>query len=260
MSEINREIWNVDSFSTKKPHPPWQCPICNQGTLHGDKNTLKIEQSQDTIKASKSYNYPKQGEATFRFAGFMVCNNLRCNEKIGIVGKGVLYTSYFDRPASIQVKAPRYSVYFPKYFEPALNIFQISDYCPPQIKNQIEKSFSHFFNDLNASANAIRTSLELIMDEQGISNKNEIGSQIYLGPRIEKFNDLNPELKPFIEAAKWIGNAGSHVEDLDKNDLLDGYDLLQFVIHELYEKKARFNKLSLKATEINTSKKPLSKK
>ena len=189
----------------------------------------------------------------------MVCENNQCGEKIAVAGKGELYATLTNEPVDIQYRGERYSVYIPKFFEPALNIFIVPESCPENISCQIRKSFSHFFNDLNACANSIRTSLELIMNEQGIPNTNGKGKLMSLAQRIEKFDDTNPELKPLIEAVKWIGNAGSHIEDVDKSDLLDGYELLNFVIEELYERGNLFLKMGQKADRINSTKKPLSK-
>lgn len=260
MVKINRDIWFINSFSYKEPQPPWPCPICHIGIIKGNKNTLKIEQSQATLKARRSFNYIGVNEAAeFRFAGFMVCENSRCRENIAVAGRGVLYATGTNIPVDIQYKGDRYSVYIPLHFEPALNVFIIPESCPLEIVCQIKKSFSHYFSDSNACANSIRTALELIMNEQGISNINSKGKLVSLAHRIEKFNSKNPDLKPLIEAVKWIGNAGSHTEDVDKSDLLDGYELLNFVIEELYERGNLFLKMGQKADRINSTKKPLSK-
>jgi hypothetical protein len=258
--KINRDIWINNSFSYKESAPPWPCPICNIGIIKGDKYTLKIEQSQATLKARRSLSYNKGNEAAeFRFAGFMVCENNHCREKIAVAGKGKLYATSTDGPVDIKYKGDRYSVYIPLHFEPALNLFIIPESCPQNIVCQIKKSFSHYFNDSNACANSIRTSLELIMNEQGIPNTNGKGKFVSLAQRIEKFNSKNSELKPLIKAVKWIGNAGSHIEEVDKSDLLDGYELLNFVIEELYERGNLFLKMGQKADRINSTKKPLSK-
>ncbi|MCK4630547.1 MAG: DUF4145 domain-containing protein [Bacteroidales bacterium] len=264
MSRINNKIWLVESFSWKNPHPAWVCPICNTGTLKGDKKTIQIEQSQDTLKARRSHNYQADGEAAFRFAGFMVCGNGHCKEKIAIAGNGKLYAAANDVPVSIHYKGERYSVFYPRYFEPPLNIFPIYDSCPIKIQEQIKVSFTHYFNDLSASANSIRTALELIMDDQRV-NKTKTSKKgerikLTLHARISYFGQKYPDLKPFLIATKWIGNAGSHVGDVSKEDLLDGYDLLQHCIEELYDKPVRLKELSTKAKSINKMKKPRSSK
>ena len=257
MNVINKDIWLVDNFSPKNPHPPWQCPICNLGILKGDKNTLKIKQSQATKKAKFSSNFLEVGDATFRFSGFLICQNSQCKEEIAVVGKGLLFASISNEPVSIQYKGERYSVYYPSYFEPALNIFSVPNSCSLNIKEQIEKSFSHFFNDANSCANAMRTALELILIDQGMLSEKK--GFVSLGDRIKEFQKGNANLGKLLEAAKWIGNAGSHETNLDKNALLDGYELLQYVIHELYERKVTFENLITKADKIITLKKPISK-
>ena len=187
---------------------------------------------------------------------FLICSNGKCKEKTAVVGQGEFYATSSHNPVGPQYRLDRYKVYFPKYFEPALNIFIVPSSCPQDIKLQIEKSFTHFFNDLNACANAVRTSLELIMDQQGVEKISKNGNPINLGIRIKDFNLKNPIVKPFIEAVKWIGNAGSHVSGVVKNDVLDGYELLQFVISELYEKEEIYNRLTIKANAINEKNNP----
>ena len=83
--------------------------------------------------------------------------------------------------------------------------------------------------------------------------------ELSLHSRIQIFGKQNPELQPFLIAAKWIGNAGSHVGEIDKNGLLDGYELLYHCIDELYEKSERMKNLSAKAKEINDTRKPIKK-
>ncbi|RKY55379.1 MAG: hypothetical protein DRP93_03435 [Candidatus Neomarinimicrobiota bacterium] len=54
---------------------------------------------------------------------------------------------------------------------------------------------------------------------------------------------------------KWIGNAGSRRNDnLTKDNLLDGFEILEFVLNNLFAKdKERITK---KAVRINRRKKP----
>ncbi|MFH6984920.1 DUF4145 domain-containing protein [Marinoscillum luteum] len=254
--KINRNLWLVEGFSYKKSSPPWPCPICGVGILNAVK-PLKAEQSQATIKGRKSTSFSSDNEdAIFRFAGFMLCANSQCNERISIAGNGQLLAEGTNAQAGVKYQGPRYGVFYPRYFEPALQIFTVPDSCPKDIKEQVIKSFSLYFMDSNACANAIRTSLELIMDEQGIPGLNEKNKPITLGARINQFNDLNPKLKPLIEAVKWVGNAGSHISGISKNGILDGYELLQFVLSDLYERNDVYDRLSKKAEAINQSKKP----
>ena len=248
---ISRDLWLIDRFSYKDTSPPWICPICKTGNLKGNKETLKIEQTLDTKKARRIHNYEKDGVTSFRFAGFMHCQNNLCNERIAIAGKGLLHSVLRNEPVSIHYMHDRISVYIPQYFEPPLDIFQIPDTCPSSVRAQIIRSFSHYFSDLHACANAIRASLELIMDDKGIERTDKRNKLIFLGSRIKKFCTDNPQFDVYIEAVKWIGNAGSHFDILTKEEILDGYELLEFIIFELYERAEHQKNLKEKASKIN---------
>ena len=152
---------------------------------------------------------------------------------------------------------------FHLFFIHTLNIFPISEHCPENISKQVKKSFSHYFNDQSAAANALRTALEYILNDLNIetSRINKKGKKIdlTLHARIEVFGKQNPELQPFLTAAKWIGNAGSHVGEIEKDGLLDGYELIHHCIDELYEKPEKMKKLGEKAKQINDTRKPIKK-
>jgi len=253
MTNTKDDIWLVESFSVEEPHPSWPCPICNIGTLKGDKKTIQTQQSQDTRKARKPSSPSATGKPVFRFAGFLTCNNSKCKEKIVIAGNGIIYAKSTKSIANINYQGARYGVYYPRYFEPPLQIFPVYDSCPIEIRDQINRSFAHYFNDLSASANSIRTALELIMNDRKVKEGR-------LHSRITEFGKNYPTLKPFLLATKWIGNAGSHVGDITKEDVLLGYQLLEYCLDELYVRPARLKELSPKADNINKSRKPLGNK
>lgn len=98
------------------------------------------------------------------------------------------------------------------------------------------------------------------MTDQGVQKQAKDASgnikKLTLHARIELFGKINPELKPFLLAAKWIGNAGSHPNEITKENVLDGYSLIEHAIYELYTKGKRIKMLKRTATAINKSKKP----
>ena len=151
----------------------------------------------------------------------------------------------------------------PLFFYPTLNIFPISNHCPEEISNQIRKSFSHYFSDQSAAANALRTALEYILNDLNIEtnkiNRKGENVDLKLHARIEIFGKQNPDLQPFLIAAKWIGNAGSHVGEINKDGILDGYELLFHCLDEIYEKPEKIKTLGAKAKEINDTRKPIKK-
>ncbi len=251
-NQINRENWLIEKVEEDKK-PIYQCPSCKRGVLMFKENWATKRPTAVTQKQTSLFisQFPEENKT--QFIGFLSCSNNSCNENVAVIGKaGYAYEWDYNRSQNVAIE-----VFEPRYFYPSLNIFSVSELCPIKIRSQIEKSFSHYFNDASACANSIRTAIELVMDEQGVLNNTT--KFVALGARIKEFQKKNKAIGDLIEAVKWIGNAGSHESGLQKLDLLDGYELLQFIIDELYVKKERFKKLSEKAALINSSKKPINK-
>ncbi len=94
----------------------------------------------------------------------------------------------------------------PLYFHPALEVFSIPVSCPKEVAEQIRMAFSHYFYAMKASANAIRTALELLMDAQKVKKtkmeKSGKRKPQTLHARIEDFGKLSPDLNPYLVAIK----------------------------------------------------------
>ena len=79
-----------------------------------------------------------------------------------------------------------------------------------------------------------------------------------LHARIDLFRQTNPDLADALMAVKWIGNAGSHSRPIMREDLLDGYELMEHVLDELFvQREKRIARLS---RQINRRKRPRSVK
>jgi hypothetical protein len=65
-------------------------------------------------------------------------------------------------------------------------------------------------------------------------------------------------------AIKWIGNKGSHLGGIEKNDLLDAYELLEYSLNKLYnDPSKRLDKIAkriIKRKGKPIKKKPIGKK
>jgi hypothetical protein len=74
--------------------------------------------------------------------------------------------------------------------------------------------------------------------------------------RIELFKTSNPEEADSLMAIKWIGNSGSHKSDvLTKDDILDGFEILDHVTTKLYETESK--KIKKLREQINKRRKPI---
>jgi hypothetical protein len=66
-----------------------------------------------------------------------------------------------------------------------------------------------------------------------------------LHARILRYSKKHAEVGQHLLAIKWLGNSGSHSDDLRAQDALDGFELLEHALEEVYElKSAKLKKLA----------------
>jgi len=101
----------------------------------------------------------------------------------------------------------------------------------------------------------------MLMTDQGVkrfvNNKGKRNS-LNLHSRLELFKKNQPQIADHLLAIKWIGNSGSHIGKIEKVDILDAFELLEYSLNKLYDNsEKRINNL---AREINRVKGPVPKK
>lgn len=247
---MEKEIWLKSNF-TLKTSPNWSCPNCKKGILKLD--TFKKEETA----LSKSWHSDPDWEPEYiryTFTGSLTCGN--CSEFVAFLGNGSEeFNHYYDEYRNEYVEE-NFSSFTPKFFHPTLQLFFINDHCPEEIRNIINDSFALFWSDLASCANKIRVSLELLMDEFKVKktfiDRNRKRRRLSLHKRIEEFENSKPEIAEFLLAIKWIGNAGSHIGELEKIDILETYQMLELSLNKLYDNQEK--ELKKLAKEINKRK------
>lgn len=74
----------------------------------------------------------------------------------------------------------------------------------------------------------MRRSLEYLLDQL------EIPQKISLGLRLKEFAKKYPNLDELIEAIKLMGNAGSHKDIINREDVLNVMDIYNHLLYELF--------------------------
>ena len=253
---ISEEILIKSSFhnleSLKFP-----CPTCITGTLTANSETLLRSESKESIDAQSHPEWEPEW-INCRFSAILKCNN--CNDAVSVCGWTYTYYNMQYDPRTGSYKDVDYPVFNPLFFFPALKIFVVPSKCPENVRNEIEQAFSLFWNDFSACVNRLRTAIELIMDDQKVkkTSKNSKGQRVKLTlhRRIVEFNAKDKDIGELLLALKWIGNTGSHVGEIERQDLIHAFQLLEYSLIELYEKRTEtLRRLSKK---IIKSKKPIS--
>jgi hypothetical protein len=232
---LNKSFWKTLRF-VKGEDPNLICPTCNKGIIKGITGTFKAEDTADT-KALQKSNYPfTEMDVDFRFSTLLRCNNPNCQEVISCLGTG-----YYDQHDELQpghIYPTYYKYYSPEYFSIPLHIIEIKDSYPKEIKKALIASFKVFFCDSEACANKIRTVVEILLDllkvKYTIINRHRKRVGLPLHARIIEYRKKNQQLADLLLAVKWIGNSGSHDSKITKDDTLDAYRILEYVLTKLY--------------------------
>lgn len=222
--------------------PAWRCPHCSDGALTLIKDSLKRTETAASLKA---HDHPDWGPEmnVDRFSMKMKC--MKCNDPVLCVGTTRTIEEYDGDLGWVFSDA-----LVPTYFEPYVPVILIPSKCPDSVSDQVLKASSLIWCSPASSGNKIRVAVEQLMDEQGIpKNKNDT-----LDYRIQIFASKNKDIGEKLRAIKWIGNTGSHSDNLELEDVLDAFELLEFCLEELYE--GRSTRLKALAASINFHKAP----
>jgi Domain of unknown function (DUF4145) len=250
---INRKLWK--SKFTAENLPLWPCPECNDGRLLLDSKSIQEFESCESRKA-QSHEAWEPNWISGTFTAHSRCNIPSCNCISALVGQ----YSVVENPHEWDRYITQYT---PAYFRPSPPVFYIPDDCPETVADEVKASFKLVYLDPLAAANRIRASLEVLMDHVNIPRWTGRGkgkkTHLVLHKRIEKFGTetKSESLQELLTAVKWIGNEGSHGGNLDTDGLLDGYELLEFILMDIFDGTAA--KLLAKSKKINKKKGSLRK-
>ncbi|MCF2447621.1 DUF4145 domain-containing protein [Dyadobacter sp. CY345] len=238
--------------------PAWICPSCQRGVLTNDLKEVKTHEKASS-RAAHNHEAWEPEWMVGCFSGVLSCSNSTCKEKIGILGHyRCIRHDYYDEVTG-EPEMDIFEILTPTTFNPPIHIFHVNDEVPEAIRIEIISAFNLYWMDTASCANKIRVVVEKIMDSLKVvktyksPNKRKSYS---LHQRIEFFKTNFPQYADSLMAIKWIGNSGSHNNDsLNKNDILDAFEILEYVLGNIYETHTtRINKLT---KTINKRKKPV---
>lgn len=242
---MNRSLWT--RCISKTYCPGWQCPICQEGTISLMPKSLTYE---ETFNSSNSHDHDQFDPdwIQYLFTALGQCSQASCQQKFAIAGEGGVSPEYGPNGRDWQ-----YEDYFmPKYCFPMPHIIDLPQNCPDEIKEEMIKAFSLFWINRSACAGRIRVLLEMLMNQAGVSKEKK------LNDRIIEFTSNNPETGMQLMALKWLGNTGSHEDDVSKADILDAFEILEHALIEIIDnRKEKIAELAAKLQEKHQPKKTL---
>lgn len=250
---INRMLWKYRILSEDSV-PDWPCPSCGMPTLQ------IVPGSFRTILDRKSRFLPDHEYHPMAMTGRFICllECSKCAETCSVSGNYDTDQDY-DVVDGEPTACP-FERGHPRSITPPPPMIQIPKECPKEIRREIVAAFALFWADNSSSLNRIRIAIELLLTELGVrrqSAKQGKRTRLSLDSRIQILRSEKTQLSDLCDrllAVKHLGNAGSHPGDVKEEDVFDGFDILERVLHDIYSDIESI--LSKMVREINRRKGP----
>ncbi len=230
---MNRAIW-TESI-TEERAPAWPCPTCRTGTLSLVRNSLV---SKETANSRQTYDVLSEPELIgSTFSAWLKCNYGTCGDAVAVAGIGKVAvrekTTDEEIEESIEDLPPHPSyeaIYQPLFCCPMPDMFEVSENCPGEVVLELRAAFRLFWANQAASAGRVRVALERLMDHYNIPSGK-------LHRRIKQFSNAQATVGGRLMALKWLGNTALHEGHVSREDLLDAFEILEFVMAQLFDQK-----------------------
>ncbi|SEO01510.1 protein of unknown function [Actinacidiphila rubida] len=135
--------------------------------------------------------------------------------------------------------------YQAKCFVPALPLIREGDSFPQTVKDLLVAASAILYLDPSSAANRVRAAIEELLDLHRVPrtfiSKKHKRVRYTAHKRIELFKERKPKFADaadLLMAVKWIGNDGSHGNELGVGDVLDGVELLNHALELTYDTSA----------------------
>ena len=244
---MTAKISRVSKYFADKPNFEFVCPTCEKGLLAPDKSSFVVTEPTYSKSAKKDEEWDPDW-ITLRFNLTCECNRKSCGEISHVSGSGQLDQRYDGLDQS-----EWYNSFCIRSFFPAPNLIQIPKGAPKNVVSLLKKSFALYWVDVAAAANALRASLEALLDELQVpeTQKNAKGETIRLNlhRRIEIWSKQQNEYAELCFALKEVGNLGSHGESVSDKHFFGALEIYCHVLFQLFDNDAgKMKALAIKIT------------
>ncbi|HFF9780670.1 DUF4145 domain-containing protein [Serratia marcescens] len=224
----------------KNDIPLWCCPSCFNDTLELVSGSFFSENtSQTALSLGEDWFEPEHYKMIF--SCMLRCSRSSCKEHVAVSGKGWAREAFNEEMTEKWYE----DVYQATYFYPPLPIIIPPEDCPEEICIELGNISALLPVSLNAGVNAMRSTLELLLDDLNIPrqlDREGKKSQILkLHERIDNYKSDLGEYHAVFMALKWLGNYGSHGDKSRKGirekHIEDACEILDALINKIYQRQ-----------------------
>lgn len=221
--------------------PAWLCPACESVSLAIDASTFRYDMNRYT-RLNKHHGWFDSHDYTYIFSCMVQCSRPECREVVAVSGIGFV-DDIWELDAHGHPEPEYIELFQARHFYPPLPLFKTNENCPEKVKTRLTDISSLLTAHPSAAANAIRSLLEVLLDDMNVPRmvltKSERQHFLKLHARIEDYPHLLGTHYDAFMALKHFGNAGSHDgQPITQSHLDDACEVLEIIIQQLYHKPA----------------------
>jgi hypothetical protein len=190
---------------------------------------------------------------SYTFAAWLKCNSASCGQDVALIGSSTEERQdYLDEDEEPTQEWRR--ILRPVFCWPMSDIFPIPESCPKDIRAELRAAFQLFYSDQAAAAGRVRILLERLMNYYRVPRRKKDTNGKYhnfnLHARIDNFSIKKSFAGQKLMALKWLGNSASHQGEISRDDLLNGFEVLEYLLAELFgQQSTRIAKLAQELTK-----------
>jgi hypothetical protein len=193
-----------------------------------------------------------QYEHLNRFIALLKCDYPSCGESATVAGDH--HSIYINDGSDAGYDEHSYEVFS---IVPSPLPFRLDKKIPVAIAKIVREAAALFWADHKAAANRSREVIEAVLTDLGIPETKPKGGWMALHKRIELFALLDngkwAEQAEILEAAKWLGNEGTHAT-ISREEAIDAFDMLEAVLNDIYVRQRDELLKKVKATNTKYGK------
>ncbi len=221
--------------------PAWCCPACLNASLVLVQGSFTTRDTSDSLRHRGEDWYTEEDDREV-FCCMLECSRAECRESVAVTGTG---RGQVDVDEQMR-KVGWYTRYRAVSFVPPLPIFRVPEACPEDIKNQLTTIAALIPVSLNAAVNALRVTLELLLDELKVPRLTEavLPKRIPLAKRILHGKATLGDHFSAFDALKDLGNHGSHTNRHIRRSHFEGAcQIIDELIQQLFAPRPDHEKM-----------------
>jgi hypothetical protein len=242
---VERHLWTTEWFF-KGGFPRFPCTRCQKGefTYRADKIVV-LETTYSRLHRQSDPDWSPPDYIEERFTILMTCNNPTCGELMIVAGDTAIDQVVDDQTGDWNWE----TVFRPRSVFPGPGMIKIPKEVPQPIVDEVHLAFQFYWSHLGTSATRLRTSVERVLDHFNIPAKKASGGFLTLDARIKQFEKIDQGHAETFNALRFVGNLGTHQDELTREALLDAFEVYEDALDELFSKakhKKRIDELKKK--------------